>query len=93
MVHHQGEVTLAQKEALDRLWEAVKNFLDDMAESKDKVPKATPLMEKARTLTLDQICPGFRPLAMEHRFRLWSCARESLRRSCSTHWVTSCPKE
>eukprot|EP00438_Fugacium_kawagutii_P027179 Skav234838 [mRNA] locus=scaffold1428:135350:140785:- [translate_table: standard] len=37
---HNGEITKAQAGALERLWVAVRNFVDDTAESKDKVPKA-----------------------------------------------------
>eukprot|EP00438_Fugacium_kawagutii_P011318 Skav205073 [mRNA] locus=scaffold142:449288:454273:- [translate_table: standard] len=37
---HRGETTKAQAAALDRLWQAVKDFVDDVSESKDKVPKA-----------------------------------------------------
>eukprot|EP00438_Fugacium_kawagutii_P000873 Skav218505 [mRNA] locus=scaffold1564:7454:12902:+ [translate_table: standard] len=37
---HQGPVSRAQEEAQQRLWQAVKTFLDDTSESKEKVPRS-----------------------------------------------------
>lgn len=37
---HQGEVSKAQSDALDRIWQSVKDFVDDTSEVKEKVPRA-----------------------------------------------------
>eukprot|EP00435_Cladocopium_sp_Y103_P035992 s493_g9.t1 len=46
-----GEPTKAQRMAQERLWETVKDFVDDTSE----------VVEKAQKLTLDQILPGLPP--------------------------------
>eukprot|EP00438_Fugacium_kawagutii_P035839 Skav200291 [mRNA] locus=scaffold2127:399954:400490:+ [translate_table: standard] len=47
---HQGPVTTAQPKAQDRLWEAVKIFVDDVSETSDKVPKSPALGEWGKRL-------------------------------------------
>eukprot|EP00438_Fugacium_kawagutii_P004851 Skav221072 [mRNA] locus=scaffold3118:298387:301731:- [translate_table: standard] len=38
---HSGPVTKAQEMALERFWEAIRAFVDDTSESKEKVPRST----------------------------------------------------
>eukprot|EP00438_Fugacium_kawagutii_P004912 Skav217251 [mRNA] locus=scaffold47:369148:372975:- [translate_table: standard] len=38
---HSGPVTKAQEMALERFWEAIRVFVDDTSESKEKVPRST----------------------------------------------------
>ena len=47
---HQGPVSKSQELASDRLWQAVKTFVDDTSESNEKVPKAPQMGEWGKKL-------------------------------------------